>query len=242
MIASPNKFGGDKNAAKQHFEDGFKKTFLNLKNYLDERYPMTVYYAFKQEEDDDSGEMELDSETGAFSITLSTGWETLLQAIVDSGFQITATWPIKASQKWRMVSMGSNALTSYIVFTCRPRPVDATSITRRDYLQLLKRELPQSIEILQHSNLAPVDMAQATIGPGMAIFSRYDRIMEQDGSQMTVKTALSLINKTLDEILAEQEGDFDVETRWAIAWFNKIHLTKEHSAMPMRWRGQKIPL
>lgn len=222
LIASPFKFSGDKNAAKQHFEVGFKNTFLNLKNYLDERYPMTIYYAFKQEEeDDDSGEIELDSETGVFNITLSTGWETLLQALVDSGFQITATWPIKASQKWRMISMGSNALTSYIVLACRPRPADATSITRRDYLQLLKRELPQSIEILQHSNLAPVDMAQATIGPGMAIFSRYDRIMEQDGSQMTVKTALSLINKTLDEILAEQEGDFDVETRWAIAWFEQ---------------------
>jgi putative DNA methylase len=121
-----------------------------------------------------------------------------------------------------MVSMGSNALTSYIVFTCRPRPEDAATITRREFLQLLKRELPKSIEVLQHSNLAPVDMAQATIGPGMAIFSRYNRIIEQDGNPMTVRTTLALINKTLDEILAEQEGDFDTETRWALAWFEQM--------------------
>ena len=222
LIASAIKFGGDKNAAKEHFEAGFKKTFVNIKNYLDERYPMTIYYAFKQEEnDDESIENEEDEESSVANITLSTGWETLLQALVDSGFQITATWPIKASQKWRMLSMGSNALTSYIVLTCRPRSENSPIITRREYLQVLKRELPNSIIILQHSNLAPVDMAQATIGPGMATFSRYEKIMEQDGKQMTVKTALYLINKTLDEILAEQEGDFDTETRWTIAWFEQ---------------------
>ncbi len=121
-----------------------------------------------------------------------------------------------------MVARDTNALTSYIVLACRPRSENAISITRREYLQILKRELPQAIEILQRSNLAPVDMAQATIGPGMGIFSRYNKIMEQDGNIMSVRTALSLINKALGEILAEQEGDFDTETRWALSWFEQV--------------------
>ena len=124
-----------------------------------------------------------------------------------------------------MIARDTNALTSYIVLACRPRERSATSITRREYLQVLKRELPSAIEVLQRSNLAPVDMAQATIGPGMGIFSRYEKIMEQDGSDMTVRTALSLINKALGEILAEQEGDFDTETRWALAWFEQKEFT-----------------
>src|SRR5690606_33032854 len=114
----------------------------------------------------------------------------------------------------------------YIVLACRPRPEDAPSITRREYLQILKRELPNAIEVLQKSNLAPVDMAQATIGPGMGIYSRYSKIMEQDGTAMSVRTALSLINKTLDEILAEQVGDLDNETRWALAWFEHYEFAR----------------
>lgn len=216
LVASDFRYGS-KDAAKEHFEGGFKKAFDTFKKGLDPRFPLTVYYAFKQDEDDDDY-VDGSADKG---ISLTTGWETLLESLVSTGFQIIATWPLKASQKWRMVAMGTNALTSYIVLACRPRSESAPIITRRDYLQILKRELPKSIEVLQHSNLAPVDMAQATIGPGMAIFSRYDKIMEQDGKQMTVKTALSLINKTLDEILAEQEGDFDVETRWAISWFEQ---------------------
>jgi putative DNA methylase len=145
----------------------------------------------------------------------------MLEGLISAGFQITATWPIKASQASRMVARGTNALASYIVLTCRPRSENAASITRREYLQILKRELPNAIEVLQKSNLAPVDMAQATIGPGMGIFSRFDKIMEQDGTQMSVRTALSLINRALGEILAEQEGDFDTETRWALAWFEQ---------------------
>lgn len=219
LVASPFRYGS-KEAARNHFEAGFRETFSNLRVGLDNRFPLTVYYAFKQDEGDDVDEDE-DGSTESNPISLTTGWETLLEGLISGGFQITATWPIKASQKWRMVAKDTNALTSYIVLACRPRPASAQTVTRREYLQILKRELPKSIEVLQHSNLAPVDMAQATIGPGMAIFSRYDKIMEQDGKPMTVKTALSLINKTLDEILAEQEGDFDVETRWAISWFEQ---------------------
>ena len=217
LVASDFRYGS-KEAAKEHFEGGFKKAFDNFKKGLDPRFPLTVYYAFKQGEDDDTEDTD---ETNGAGISLTTGWETLLESLVSTGFQINATWPLKASQKWRMVAMGTNALTSYIVLACRPRSQNAPYITRREYLQILKKELPKSIEVLQHSNLAPVDMAQATIGPGMAIFSRYEKIMEQDGKPMTVKTALSLINKTLDEILAEQEGDFDGETRWAISWFEQ---------------------
>jgi putative DNA methylase len=214
LVASDFRYGS-KEAAKVHFEGGFKEAFGSFVKGLDPRFPLTVYYAFKQDEDADS------SDDDSSAITLTTGWETMLEGLISAGFQITATWPIKASQASRMVARGTNALASYIVLTCRPRPDSASSITRREYLQILKRELPNAIEILQKSNLAPVDMAQATIGPGMGIYSRFDKIMEQDGTPMSVRTALSLINKALGEILAEQEGDFDTETRWALAWFEQ---------------------
>lgn len=217
LVASDFRYGS-KEAAKNHFEGGFKEAFKNFIVGIDPRFPLTVYYAFKQ---DEAEEKDYEEESDVEVINLTTGWETLLEGLVNGGFQITATWPIKASFKWRMVAMGTNALTSYIVLACRPRPENAASITRREYLQILKRELPNAIEVLQKSNLAPVDMAQATIGPGMAIYSRFDKIMEQDGTPMSVRTALSLINKALGEILAEQEGDFDTETRWALAWFEQ---------------------
>lgn len=219
LVASNFRYGS-KEAAKKHFESGFRQAFNNFKKGLDPRFPLTVYYAFKQDEDSDDEESDNDT-LNSDKISLTTGWETLLESLILTGFQITATWPIKASQKTRMVARDTNALATYMVLTCRPRQEPIVSITRREYLQILRRELPKSIEVLQHSSLAPVDMAQATIGPGMSIFSRYEKIMEQDGTPMTVRTALSLINKTLDEILAEQESDFDAETRWAIAWFEQ---------------------
>lgn len=217
LVASDFRHGS-KEAAKNHFEDGFKEAFKRFRQGLDPRFPLTVYYAFKQDEAED---VEADGEIDNSGISLTTGWETLLEGLVTGGFTITATWPIKASQKWRMVAMGTNALTSYIVLACRPRPGDAPSITKREYLQMLKKELPGAIQVLQKSNLAPVDLAQATIGPGMGIYSRFEKIMEQNGTPMSVRTALSLINKALGEILAEQEGDFDTETRWALAWFEQ---------------------
>lgn len=217
LVASEFRFGS-KEAAKDHFEKGFKNAFKNFTHGIDVRFPLTVYYAFKQDEEPNSDE---GSETQADSITLTTGWETLLEALISSGFQITATWPVKASQQYRMVAMDTNSLTSYIVLACRPRSSAEPSITRREYLQILKKELPDAIKVLQLSNLAPVDLAQAAIGPGMSIYSRYSKIIEQDGNPMRVKTALALINNTLGEILTEQEGDFDPETRWAIAWFEQ---------------------
>ncbi|MDN3687237.1 DUF1156 domain-containing protein [Cyclobacterium jeungdonense] len=225
LVANEFRFEGDKDKAKEHFEGGFKKAFTVLKEAMDERFPMSIYYAFKQEETD--GSSDDDEAANVAGITLTTGWETILEAVIQSGFQITATWPLRASQKWRLRAMGSNALASYIVMICRQRTDKESTITRRQYMQELKRELPQALEILQKSNLAPVDLAQAALGPGMGIFSRYEQVIEQDGSKMNVRTALSLINRTIDEILTDQEGDFDAETRWALAWFEQFGIEKK---------------
>jgi putative DNA methylase len=224
LVANEFRFDGDKEKAKEHFESGFKRAFTVLKEAMDERFPMSIYYAFKQEEVEDASE---DDESNPNDITLTTGWETILEAVVQSGFQITATWPLRASQKWRLRAIGSNALASYIVMVCRKRDDKAISITRRQYIQELKRELPRALEVLQRSNLAPVDLAQAALGPGMGIYSKYTEILEQDGSKMRVRTALTLINKVLDEILTEQEEDFDAETRWALAWFEQYGTSKQ---------------
>ena len=179
---------------------------------MDSRFPLTVYYAFKQE-DEDSGTPEDESQLG---IDLTTGWETLLEALISSGFQITATWPVRASFSWRMRALGSNALASYVVLACRPRPADAPQTSSTHFRQELKRTLPSALRHLQQGNIAPVDFAQAAIGPGMAIYSRYSRILESSGKTMTVRTALGIINQTLTEVLSEQEDEFDPEHvgRW----------------------------
>ncbi|WP_447974613.1 DUF1156 domain-containing protein [Nitrospira sp. Kam-Ns4a] len=223
LVAAPERFDGDKEKAKEHFEAGFRKAFSALREKMDARFPLTVYYAFKQE-DEEAGTDEAEndeSDKPSNGVDRTTGWETLLEALLGSGFQITATWPVRASQKWRMVAMGTNALASYIVLACRPRPADAPQCSRREFIAELKRELPQALKHLQQGNIAPVDLAQASIGPGMAVFSRYARVMEASGNPMTVRTALALINQTLDEVLAEQEAEFDADTRWALAWFEQ---------------------
>jgi putative DNA methylase len=145
----------------------------------------------------------------------------MLTALVETGFQITATWPVRASQKWRMNAMEANALASYIVLACRPRPEDAPQTDRRSFMAELKRELPPALRRLQQGNIAPVDFAQAAIGPGMAVYSRYSRVLEASGRPMTVRTALGLINQVLTEVLSEQEDEFDNDTRWAIAWYEQ---------------------
>ncbi|HOX86598.1 MAG TPA: DUF1156 domain-containing protein [bacterium] len=223
LIAAPDRFNGDREKAKEHFESGFRKAFTTLHGKMDSRFPLTVYYAFKQEDEkagsdeDDNGVQEGSSK----SVDLTTGWETLLDALLGSGFQITATWPVRASQKWRMVAMGTNALASYIVLACRPRSANAPQCSRREFLNEMKKELPAALKHLQQGNIAPVDLAQAAIGPGMAIFSRFAKVVESSGNAMSVRTALSLINQILDEVLAEQEAEFDADTRWALAWFDQ---------------------
>jgi len=217
LTASPERFDGDREKAKNHFESGFRKAFSALREKMDSCFPLTVYYAFKQA-DEESG---VEEEDGGDIIDLTTGWETLLEALVSSGFQITATWPVRASQAWRLRSMGSNALASYIVLACRQRPADAPQTGSTQFRQELKRTLPAALRHLQQGNIAPVDFAQAAIGPGMAVYSSYSRILESSGKPMTVRTALGLINQTLTEVLSELEDDFDADTRWALVWFEQ---------------------
>ncbi len=219
LTASPELFGGDKDKAKEHFESGFRQTFLKLRERLDARYPLTVYYAFKQSDEGTGGEE--DNGENNDGVDLTTGWETLLEALISSGFTITATWPVRASQKWRMRSMGSNALASYIVLACRPRLADAQRVGRNTFVAELKRELPPALRHLQQGNVAPVDFAQAAIGPGMAVFSRYAAVLESNGRPMSVRTSLSLINGIKDELLGESVEELDTDTRWAVLWFEE---------------------
>jgi putative DNA methylase len=172
-------------------------------------FPVTIYYAFKQSERGHAG-------------NISTGWETFLEAVIQSGFSISGTWPMRTELANKLIGLEANMLASSIVLVCRPRPADAPVASRRDFLTALKREMPSALRHLQQGNIAPVDLAQASIGPGMAIFTRYARILESDGTPMRVHTALALINQTLDEVLAEQEGDFDADTGWAVAWFDQF--------------------
>jgi len=218
LTAAPERFDGDKEKAKEHFESGFRRTFTHLRERLDPRFPLTVYYAFKQD-DEESGSVD-DGEKGSGSVDLTTGWETLLEALISSGFTITATCPVRASQAWRMVSMGTNALASYIVLACRAR-TEENRTGRAAFVAELKRELPAALRHLQQGNVAPVDFAQAAIGPGMAVFSRYSAVLESNGKPMTVRTALSLINGLKDELLGEAVEDLDKDTRWASIWFSE---------------------
>lgn len=216
LVADPFRHGG-KEQAKRYFEDGLSKVFGEIRKITHPDYPFTVQYAFKQVE---SEEAEDDDEADSVAVA-STGWETMLEGLVQAGFSITGTLPIRTELGNRMRGQGSNALASSIALVCRPLPHDAPKITRREFLNQLQRELPDALKKLQQGNIAPVDLAQASIGPGMAVFSRYTQVLEADGSLMRVRTALQLINQTLDEFLAEQEGEFDTDTRWALAWFEQ---------------------
>jgi putative DNA methylase len=213
LVAAPERFGGDRDAAQRFFEEGSALAFGAMRRSQHTEFPLTVYYAFKQAEDED----DEDGEAGV----ASTGWETMLEGLLKAGFQITATWPARSELGNRMRGQGSNALASSIVLACRPRPESAPITTRKDFLSSLKRELPHALRDLQKGNIAPVDLAQAAIGPGMAVFSRYLKVLETDGSPMRVRTALALINQGLDEVLTELESEFDPDTRWALAWFEQ---------------------
>jgi putative DNA methylase len=208
LVADPFRRGG-KQAADEFFERGFVQVFERIRRGTPSNYPMAVFYAFKQSETSDSG-------------TASTGWEVLLQGMIRSGWEITATWPIRTERPGRMRDNASNALASSIVLACRPRPETADATSRRGLLAALKAELPSALKELQQGSIAPVDLAQAAIGPGMAVYSRYSRVVEADGSDMTVRTALALINHALDEVLSAQEGDFDADTRFCIKWFSQF--------------------
>lgn len=212
LVANPYRHGG-KDGARDFFEDGFRAVFARAREGANTDYPMTVYYAFKQ------------SETTANGRT-STGWSTILEGMIRSGWTITATWPMRSERSGRMTSVGTNALASSIVLVLRPRPEDAPMTDRRSLMRELHRTLPGAVETLRSGGIAPVDLAQAAIGPGMSVFSRYSRVIGPDGADMTVSEALAQINTVLDEVLSEQEDDLDADTRWCLAWYDAHGFTE----------------
>jgi len=221
LVATPYRFDGSRSRAKEFFETGLGKAFEFMRATQRSDYPLTIYYAFKQAESE-SEEVDDESSNNNISlVTASTGWETMLEGLVKSGFTVTGTWPIRTERTSRTTGIGTNALASSIVLVCRPRPVNAPVASRRQFLSELRAELPNALVNLQRGSIAPVDLAQASIGPGMAIYSRYSKVVESDGTPLQVRAALQLINRALDEVLAEQEGEYDAETRWAIAWFEE---------------------
>ena len=208
LVATPYRFDGDKEKARVFFEDGLFSACAHMREVAHPNYPLTIYYAYKQTESTQDG-------------TTSTGWETMLEGLIQTGYQITGTWPIRTELSNRSVSLGANALASSIVLVCRPRPADAPRTGRRRFLRALRTELPAALHLMQQGHIAPVDMNQAVIGPGMAIYSRYRQILEADGTLMPVRTALAFINQVVDEYLADQDSEYDADTRWALAWFEQ---------------------
>jgi putative DNA methylase len=210
LVAIPYRHGS-KEKAEAFFLDGMTQAMHRLAKQAHPAFPVTIYYAFKQ------------SETGSAG-TASTGWETFLDAVIRAGFCLTGTWPIR-TERDQGLKTGTNVLASSIVLVCRPRAEDARTVTRREFVTALKAELPTALANLQRGNIAPVDLAQAAIGPGMAVYTRYAKVLDAEGKPLRVREALALINQTLDETLAEQEGDFDADSRWALAWFEQSGFT-----------------
>lgn len=209
LVATPYRHGS-KEKAEIFFLDGMTQAMHRLAEQAHPAYPVTIYYAFKQSESDGGDG------------TTNTGWDTFLAAVIKAGFAISGTWPMRTELGNRMIGSGTNALASSIVLVCRQRPADAPNATRREFLNTLKAELPAALAHLQAGNIAPVDLAQAAIGPGMAVYTRYTQVLDAEGKPLTVRAALALINQVLDEALAEQEGDFDADSRWALAWFDQM--------------------
>jgi len=220
LIASSHRHSGDKEKAKRFFEDGLGQAFRRIHDSCNRDHPIPVFYAFKQSESDEDDDDSDDDESTNTTLA-STGWETMLEGLIKAGFSITGTWPMRTEGDNRQVGIGANALASSIVLICRPRSTNARLATRKEFINALRQELPEALRNLQQGNIAPVDMAQAAIGPGMAVFTRYAKVVESNGKSMTVRMALGIINQVLDEVLSEQEGDFEPDTRWALAWFEQ---------------------
>ena len=207
LVATPYRFDGSVERARDFFEDGMLYTCQQIYQYAREDVPVTIYYAYKQN-DTDTGESE--------AKTASTGWETMLSAVIQAGFSITGTWPMRTEQSYRAIGMGTNALASSIVLVCRKRQEDAHMVTRRNFIAELKRELRPALQKLQRSNIAPVDLAQSAIGPGMGVYSKYSKVLESDGTPMTVRSALQIINQELDVYFNEQDGELDQNSRFCV--------------------------
>lgn len=208
LVATPYRHGNKENAEK-FFLDGMTEAMHRLSEQAHPAFPTTIYYAFKQGDTTDVG-------------TGNTGWETFLEAVIQAGFTTTGTWPMRTERSARSISIGTNALASSIILVCRSRNADATTISRREFIKELKQELSEAIDVMIGgaegvSPVAPVDLAQAVIGPGMAIFSKYAAVLEADGSAMTVHDALLLINRAI----IEGGDDFDADTQFALSWFDE---------------------
>ena len=208
LVATPYRHGS-KREAEDFFLDGMTRAMEHLAEQAHSALPVTIYYAFKQ------------SEYKGMQGTASTGWESFLDALIRAGLAISGTWPIRTEKQGRVIGNKTNALASSIVLVCRKREASAPLATRREFVAALKAELPAALAHLQSGNIAPVDLAQAAIGPGMAVYTRYAKVLDAQGNPVSVRDALTLINRTLDEVLAEQEGEFDADTRWALAWFEQ---------------------
>lgn len=207
LVATPYRENRGKEGARTFFEEGMFEAFENVRLYARDDIPVTIYYAFKQSEAETVDEIQS---------TASTGWETMLSALMRAGFSINGTWPLRTEQTYRTIASGKNALASSIVLVCRKRPKDAPMGTRRDFVMALKRELPAALDELRSSNIAPVDLAQSAIGPGMGIYSRFSQVLEADGSPMTVRAALQIINQELDAYFSDQDGELDRESRFCV--------------------------
>ena len=215
LVANPYRHGG-KDAAAEFFTDGFNQVFAHVRQGARMDVPMTVYYAYKQQ----------DEKKGT-----STGWHTLLDGMINAGWEITATWPVRSELSNRMLSNGTNALASSIVLACRPRPADAPSIPMRMFNAILRRELTEELRTLMASGIDPVDMSQAAIGPGISVYSRYSQVREADGSVMSVAKALEIINHVLDEVMGDADADYDPDTRFAIKWYRAYGWKQEDAGI-----------
>ena len=207
LVAMPHRHK-NRRAAEDYFLNGMSEAFANIIRQLDHDFPATVYYAFKQSEVSEEG-------------LTSSGWATFLEAVISSGLSVVGTWPVRTERAGRTISVGTNALATSVVLVCRKKEASAEVVTRAEFIRALKRELPPAITELQAANIAPADMPQSAIGPGMGVFSRYKAVLESDDNPMSVKTALQLINRELDEYLGGIQGEFDADTRFAITWFEQ---------------------
>ena len=212
LVATPYRHGG-KQEAENFFLEGMSRAIANMAAQSSERFPTTIYYAFKQ------------SEIAREGIS-STGWATFLQAVIEAGYSVVGTWPMRTEMANRMIASGANALANSVILVCRRKDETAETVTRAEFIRALKRQLPPAIAEFQAANIAPADMPQSAIGPGMGVFSRYHQVLEADDKPMTVRTALQLINAELDDYLGGVQGEFDADTRFAVTWFEQHGMGK----------------
>ena len=206
LVADHKRHKG-RDLADKFFLNGMTNVMSHMAKQGRNDIPTTIYYAFRQSEVDESG-------------TSSKGWANFLQSVINAGYQVSATWPVR-TELISQLKKNRNTLSTSVVLSCRKRPENADTVTRSEFIHALKRELPIAIKKMQQASISPVDIPQASIGPGIGIFSKYKAVLESDDSHMRIKTALQIINQELDEFLSEQEGEFDADTRFALQWFEQ---------------------